>query len=340
MIRGLGRRGALGGALNFAQVMRELDLGDIRRQLAEPLRILVTGTDLSKATRLAEMIFGTTGLADWSVAVRPLSEPDPTGEVADLVLITVQSSEDALELVKRYRRGPRAAATPIVAVLQDGAPLVRADDSGTSPRFQAVATALDSPDGLVRPVTEAALDVVPELGLALARRFPCFRTAVAERLIRDTSRANAQFAFVSSLPAHVPIVGGMASGAADLAVLTKNQAVLVYKLAGIFGRDLSDRVSLAIEIAPVVGGAFFWRSVARMLLGMLPTLLGGVPKAAVAYAGTYAVGQMARYYYSTGHRPPPELVERFQAEGARLATELVARLRDWRRKRPGLPPSP
>jgi uncharacterized protein (DUF697 family) len=332
------RRGVLGSALSFVQVMRELDLSEIRHQLTEPVRVLVTGTELSKAASLAEALFGTNGLPNWSVAVRPLADEDSTDEAPHLVFIVVEPSEGGLEELDRYRQRRPDVSTPVVAVLMGDPSLAKRNDREAPSRFQAVTVMPDDLDGLVPAVTEAALNVAPELGLALARRFPSFRPTVAERLIRETSRANGQFAFFSSLPANIPIVGGVASGAADLALLTKNQALLVYKLAGIFGRDLNDRVSLAVEIAPVVGGAFFWRSLARTLLGMLPTIIGGLPKAAVAYAGTYAVGQMARYYYSTGRRPPPQLVERFQAEGARLATELAARLRDWRQNRQ-LPPA-
>jgi uncharacterized protein (DUF697 family) len=309
--------------------MRELDLGEIQRQFSAPVRILVTGTSAAEATRLADRLFGPAATASWSVAVASLTDSNPGGDQPDLVLLLVQPSEDVFALLRQYRAQPRRSAAPLLEIVVGGQlPPAMEAEAGVPP-FRAVAAELGDMDQLVRLVVPAALDLVPELAPALGRRFPAFRPYVAERLIRETSRANAQFAFLSSVPANLPLVGGVASGAADLALLTKNQAVLVYKLAGLFGRSLDDRVSLAVEIAPVVGGAFLWRSVARALLGMLPTIVGGLPKAAVAYAGTYAVGHMARYYYSTGRRPPPELIGRFQADGARLASELVSRLRRW-----------
>ena len=331
-----GGRGLLGNALSFVQVMRELDLGEIQRQLALPVRVLVTGTDTAQAARIAEHLFGAGGPASWSVAVAPLSEGEASQDRPNLVLLVTQGAEDPLSLLGQYRRGPRQDETPVLALLlRDPSPDPPEARDGYPPRFASVEVGAGDVETLTERVPPAVLDLVPELGLALGRRFPVFRAEVAERLTRETSRANAQFALVSSLPANLPIVGGLASGAADLVLLTKNQALLVYKLAGLYGRDLEERVSLAIEIAPVVGGAFFWRSLARTLLGMLPTLVGGLPKAAVAYAGTYAVGEMARYYYNTGRRPPPELVARFQAEGSRLAREVAARLEQWGQGRRG-----
>jgi uncharacterized protein (DUF697 family) len=310
--------------------MRELDLGEIRQQLAEPVRILVSGSDVSAARQLAEQVFGREGLESRTVVVAGLDEPNRLDEPR-LVLLTVGQAEHALDLVDRLRRGRVDPSTPIVAVQSEPTSSVAIWESDR-PAFRLVRATGDAA-WLTEQVSTALLGLLPELALALGRRFPSLRPAVAEQLIRDTSRANAQFALASSLPALIPVVGGLASGAADTVVLTKNQGILVYKLAGLYGRDLKEYLSLGIEIAPVVGSAFLWRSVARTLLGMLPSIVGGVPKAAVAFAGTYAVGEMARHYYSTGHRPSPELAARFQQEGARLGASLIERVRS-RMQRP------
>jgi hypothetical protein len=45
-----------------------------------------------------------------------------------------------------------------------------------------------------------------------------------------------------------------------------------------------------VEIAAIAGGAFGWRAIARELVGKIPLGGGLIPKAAVAYAGTYVVG--------------------------------------------------
>ena len=328
---GIGR-GLFGGALTFVQVMRELDLGEIERQLGASVRVLVTGPDSALAQRLAEVLFGSEGLRSWSVALASLEDAAAreSGDQPDLVLLALPDDADAIDAVRQLRTRQRGTPPATVAVVL-GAGGGRQDDG--PPHFRRVEGSLEEPAVLTQAIAAAVLELLPDLALALGRRFPSFRAAVSERLIRDSSRANGQFALVSSLPANLPIVGGVVGDMADMIVLTKNQGVLVYKLAGLHGRDLEQRAALAMEIAPVIGGAFFWRSVARSLLGLLRGVGGGLPKAAVAYAGTYAVGQMARYYYATGRKPPPEVVGRFQAEGARLATEALKRLRDWRNKK-------
>ena len=117
----------------------------------------------------------------------------------------------------------------------------------------------------------------------------------------------------------------MVSSVADLFILTKNQVTLVFRIAGIYGRDLSDRTRVLLEIAPVVGGAFLWRSVARSLVALLPGALGAVPKTLVAYVGTYVVGQIAHYYYREGRRPSPEVLDQIRREGLSLARKMFNR---------------
>jgi hypothetical protein len=45
-----------------------------------------------------------------------------------------------------------------------------------------------------------------------------------------------------------------------------------------------------MEIVAIAGGAFGWRALARELVGKIPLGGGLIPKAAVAFAGTYVVG--------------------------------------------------
>jgi uncharacterized protein (DUF697 family) len=70
----------------------------------------------------------------------------------------------------------------------------------------------------------------------------------AKQIIDETAMANAQFSLVSNIPTLLPVVGNLAAAGADFIVLTKNQVMMLYKLAAAFGRDL-ERLS-----KPVMGG--------------------------------------------------------------------------------------
>src|SRR3712207_6138053 len=101
-MRGLGGRGIFGNALSFVQIMRELDLADIQRQLAASVRVLVTGPNPDQARQVAESVFGAGGLRSWSVALAGLDEVAAGGadDQPDLVLLAVSPGEDPLSSVE------------------------------------------------------------------------------------------------------------------------------------------------------------------------------------------------------------------------------------------------
>jgi uncharacterized protein (DUF697 family) len=193
------------------------------------------------------------------------------------------------------------------------------------PGKRIVRAALSQSDEVARQL-RAALGTLDRHKLApLAYRFEPLRACLVEELIRDSSRVNGQFALFSSLPSLVPVVGGFVSSVADLFILTKTQVTLVFRIAGIHGRDLSDRRAVLLEIVPVVGGAFLWRTAARSLVALLPGALGAVPKTLVAYVGTYVVGQIAHYYYREGRRPSPEVLNQIRRDGLDMARKIFHR---------------
>lgn len=171
------------------------------------------------------------------------------------------------------------------------------------------------------------LRALPNLSLALGRNIPLLRAHVAQQIVTETSRVNAEFALLSSLPATIPIIGTVMAGGADMLVLTKNQVMMLYKLAAVFGRSLESKLTIAAEIAPVVGAAFMWRTVARTLVSLLPGAVAAVPKTMVAFAGTYTIGRAAQFYYASGRRPPEALLQTFRREAARLGKRIVPRPR-------------
>jgi uncharacterized protein (DUF697 family) len=136
---------------------------------------------------------------------------------------------------------------------------------------------------------------------------------------------------MTNLPAFLPGAGTAAAIGADTLVLTTNQVVLVYKMAAIWGADLSNPRALLVEAAPVVGGAFLWRGAARTLIELLPGFAALAPKVGMAYVGTYVVGELANYYYRCGIRPSDARLREIEAE-ARAALAQA-----WHRLRPGQP---
>jgi hypothetical protein len=133
----------------------------------------------------------------------------------------------------------------------------------------------------------------PELELAIARRYPRFREAVADQVIHRVSRENALFALVTALPNVIPSVldlpWAIGEFATDTAFLTMNQIRMALIMAALHGRPVGYREQ-KVQIATIAAGAFGWRALARELVGKIPLGGGLIPKAAVAFAGTYVVG--------------------------------------------------
>jgi uncharacterized protein (DUF697 family) len=56
----------------------------------------------------------------------------------------------------------------------------------------------------------------------------------------------------------------------------------------------------AAEILSIAASAFGWRALARELAGKIPFGGGIIPKGAIAYAGTFAVGKGLEHYHQAG----------------------------------------
>jgi len=142
-----------------------------------------------------------------------------------------------------------------------------------------------------------------ELELALARTFPLFREVVSNKLILRTARENAMFSLVTALPNIVPNIvelpWAVGEFATDTAFLTMNQIRMALRIAAGYGRPVGYKEQ-KLDIAAIVAGAFGWRAIARELVGKIPLGGGLIPKAAVAFAGTYVVGMGLEKVNRTG----------------------------------------
>jgi hypothetical protein len=142
-----------------------------------------------------------------------------------------------------------------------------------------------------------------ELGLPLARLFPPFRRPVTDKIIYNISKENALFAIATSMPDLLPGIGlplAIPAAASDAAVLTVNQIRMAFLLAAASDRPLGYREQKG-EIAAIIAGALGWRSLARTLAGKIPFGGGIVPKAAIAFAATFAEGLSLERLYRVGY---------------------------------------
>jgi len=175
----------------------------------------------------------------------------------------------------------------------------------------------------------------PDLRLALARHVPAFRPTVVNGLIAEASKENARIALLSALPGVVPYTSFLlpATALGDMVLLTKNQILLLLRIAAAYGKEMDLRARTR-ELLPVVGSAFGWRAAARELIGLVPGGIGLVVKGSVAYAGTYTVGRAAAVYYSTGHRLSPSRLNQLYGDAFKDAAARVRPLLRRRKTRP------
>jgi hypothetical protein len=166
-----------------------------------------------------------------------------------------------------------------------------------------------NPDAVVSEVLQHHSD----LKLSLARQICPFREQVARDIIWNVSKENALFSVATAVPAVVPLISipwSVGEFASDTAVLTANQVRMAFMLAAASDRTVGYREQRA-EIGSLFAGAFGWRAIARELAGKVPFGAGIVPKAAIAFAGTFVVGASLERFYRVGYGFTPE--ERRQA---------------------------
>jgi uncharacterized protein (DUF697 family) len=264
--------GAVGTVRTFVEVMREISFDDERRQAEHQPTILVLAPDQASAESFARTLIGSD--LSTSVTTAPFDGGGRAVDDYDVVLV-LDGGRGALDNARR-RSG-----------------------KGGSHVFSA-STGTEQDTERLRVQLAKAL---PDLAPALGRWYPAFERAAVRAVIEETARVNAQFALVSNAPSIIPVIGSLASAGADFLVITKNQLMLIFKLAAIHRRDLRDHWSLIREMLPVVGAGLAWRTVAREAASFLPLLAGTIPKVAIAFTGTMTAGWAADFYYRFGRKP-------------------------------------
>lgn len=143
----------------------------------------------------------------------------------------------------------------------------------------------------------------PELKLALSKRVAPFRPHVTKDIMLTVAKENALFSVATAIPSILPLVSlpwAVGEFASDTAFLTANQVRMAFMLAAASDRTIGYRQQKA-EIASMFAGAFGWRAIARELAGKIPMGGGLIPKAAIAFAGTYVVGASLERLYRVGY---------------------------------------
>jgi uncharacterized protein (DUF697 family) len=271
-------------------IVRELRVDEVRRDAELRPVLLIVGPDRTTAADLGDKLVG--WAEDRAIVTRTFDES--FGDLNRFDLIVAYDPDEVGRVATLRTRAERTGTL---------AALVRHD-----------AATLDD-DVALAATRRRIVELLPDRAVAFGRAYPLFRPVAINAVVSTTARANAQFALIANLPSVVPIIGSMFSVGADLLILTKNQVLLLFKVAAIHGRDLHDTTGILREMLPVVGSGLLWRTLAREAVSFLPLLAGTIPKVAIAYAGTFAVGRAADYYYRFGHGPTKAQRREFYQQG-------------------------
>jgi len=321
--------------------IKEIDLRPIAEGAQRPLHLALVGRNAAVLAALAENLRRDPTRPD-QVTHTPLllASPDEIASAPhlDLAILLVDHIAGDLSKEGALAQSWSNSNLPVLVILlpvpfQEGEVIPRRSLPVGFPASRIIAGAPDDPAFLRDELVPAVIQLLPEQGIALARQFPLFRHATARAIISDTCFSNAAYALSTGLAEIVPVFN-VPLNITDMVVLTKAQAFLVYRLGLALG--LSTRwQDYVAEFGSVLGGGFIWRQVARSLIGLIPAW-GILPKVAVAYSGTYVVGNVVHSWYLTGRhlsgRQMRQLYTQAFARGKQLAQNMATRLPKSKRK--------
>jgi hypothetical protein len=280
-------------ARDFVNIIRTLQLDDIRAQLARPPLVLVIGPDARTAQQFAFALAGADAPDEQAArATTTVATPDVLNGLRvgpapyDAVLLLDPTPEIRQHPVVRQIVSDQRQ-TAVLAVMTEPGTMI---DPGIP---SIVVPDPTDPQSLHTLRTRLVSMLHPDRRLAWGRAFAGFRQPVTDLLVEQTARANAQFAIMADLTARIPMFGNIAATSADFLVLTKNQLILAYQLAAINGRDLSDQKTVLMNAAPYLVAGLGWRELSHRAVRLVPGA-SWVPKGVIAYGGTVAAGALAR----------------------------------------------
>lgn len=333
----------LGDMGKFFNTLREVDLNAIGEQAETPLRVLVLGNaGVGKSALIAQLLNGLR--PDLPVGQLPL-----VGELrldqrillegVHLVLLMLDATQavhprerEVYEYLARYQT-PTVVCYNKADLATD--PQAVLNEAMTWAPSKVAAMAATDRASVLRALTPAVLRLFRGQEVRVARRLPMFREAVCRKLIDETCLTNATYSLGSGLAEIIPALD-VPLNVGDMVVLTKNQAIMAYKLALAMGLESDWRKTLP-ELAAVVGGGFVWRQIGRGLVGLIP-VWGIIPKVGVAYAGTFVTGQAVYQWCVHGEKFNQAALNKLYGEALERGKQLGRSLLE-RRKRGTLLPS-
>jgi uncharacterized protein (DUF697 family) len=309
--------------------IKEIDLKPIRESATRPVMITLAGAEGSGRHTLAELM--RTDPAREGVhtqtPVALLSVDAPLG-VADahLIILLVDAARTDLSIERNLVKIWSEAGKNVLVFINK---INQVDNNAIGDvlqGWQASRLIYGNANDAAFLQTEfipAILDALPQQQLALGRQFPLFRLNIARQLINEACYSNAAYAFSTGLAEIVPVLD-IPLNVTDMMVLTKLQAFLAYKLGLLLGFSTrwQDYVT---EFGSVIGSGFLWRQIARQLVGLVPGW-GIIPKVAVAYSGTYVVGNTILAWYFTGRKLTPQQMRELYSQAFSRGKEYARKL--------------
>ena len=293
---------------NIWRVISDVDLHAIRRHALAPVDVWVISERPDDATALAQLLSPDGA----HPALRIVTHSDVVQPLAAVPTATVLVTRSPVLApgLESARNAVRAASGRVMTVVVGATgPAAAARQVGEDARV-AIA-AWDA--GAVAPVAHTLLSLHPDdRRLALARQLPPLRSALFETLTRETAQANASFALTTGLAEVVPVLTAPLN-LGDIVILTKNQLLLGYRIVLAAGRSGEPRELLS-EIVAVLGSGLLFRQAARQLVGLIP-IAGVVPKVAIAYSGTWAIGRALAAWVTEGRAVTGAAVQQMTIEG-------------------------
>jgi uncharacterized protein (DUF697 family) len=306
------------------RVIKDLDLEGVRVVARARFTLAVVAGAEDDAVRLRELLTGPGAAPHPWIEIATLGTSAPgtpahqrsaidalsalsSSPLAGLLVTREANLSDNLKLaVNRFATSSTPVLTVVVGDASRTAKVLRPGERGRVAVERLDDSAIDA------IATALMLMLSDDQQVALGAHFPPLRPVIFTRIIERTARANASFALTTGLAETIPVLTAPLN-LGDMVVLTKNQLMMCYRLALAAGRDEEPRAMMT-EIIGVLGSGVLFRQAARQLVGLIP-IAGLLPKVAISYAGTYAIGKAMVAWTTEGKQVTVDTMAAYSRDG-------------------------